>query len=58
MMVQDFWLAIATKSLCWIPLQLPWWLPWWKILAALGGSVLVTAIAFGILVWMEQRHNV
>ena len=30
-------------------------LAWWKVCAALGGSVVSTVIAFGILLWIEQR---
>ena len=32
-------------------------LAWWKVFAALGGSILVTAIAFGILLWAERRQS-
>ena len=32
-------------------------LAWWKVFAALGGSIVITAIAFGILIWAEQRQS-
>lgn len=32
-------------------------LAWWKVFAALGGSVVITIIAFGILLWVEQRQS-
>lgn len=32
-------------------------LAWWKVFAALGGSVVITIIAFGILLWIEQRKS-
>ena len=32
-------------------------LAWWKVFTALGGSIVITAIAFGILLWVEQRQS-
>lgn len=32
-------------------------LAWWKVFAALGGSMLMTAIAFGVLLWAEHRQT-
>ncbi|MEM9213587.1 MAG: hypothetical protein AAGD25_04495 [Cyanobacteria bacterium P01_F01_bin.150] len=32
-------------------------LTWWKIFVALSGSVVITAIALGILVWAERRSS-
>lgn len=32
-------------------------LAWWKVLVALGGSIVITGVAFGILIWAEQRQT-
>lgn len=32
-------------------------LAWWKVFVALGGSIVITGVAFGLLMWVEQRQS-